>query len=200
MQWKLLSKLLIVLSITLGAAVVFFRRNFIFGIADDYDEFGDNSFCLTSQQQLLHKSGIDNVNNLPSSSLPISLPLDATYETSFSIPWIGEYTVRMVVISDRQATLIVLGDYDLQDVFQYQLLPVETACKSSKEDMMKPQDNHAKDIGFSVELSDYLKAILKQFTVSLATIRYNPRDEIVSVMVSMLQVITFPVKLKRRTN
>ncbi|KAI2497457.1 hypothetical protein MHU86_17061 [Fragilaria crotonensis] len=228
MQWKQQPKLLIVLAIILCVVVVFplplrhrLGNNIIAFFTKNNDDanFCDNdttagileyekdSFCHKLQQQQeqqkqLQLSDIDNGNNhlqeRLSLSPSLSLPLDATYETSLSIPWIGDYTVQMMVLSDRHATLTVGGDYSLQDVFQYQLLTVvesiTTAAAQSLQDSMK---HRAKDIQFSVELSEYLTGILKHFTVSLATIRYNPRDEIVSVMVSMLHIITFPVKLWR---
>jgi len=57
--------------------------------------------------------------------------------------------------------------------------------------------DHPEYLHFSVVLSEELNAILHQFTVSLTEIQYDPEHDVVSAMVSILYVLTFPIRLRR---
>ena len=122
-----------------------------------------------------------------------TLPLGATYETTFEFRFIGKYSVHMLVMTENKARLIVKGGFPIRDFVRYQLLLSNNNNNDHDDD-----DNGNDNLRFSVELSDKLKGILKRFTVSLTELRYDEKGDAVSVRVSVLYMLTFHLSLHRR--
>ena len=139
-------------------------------------------------------------------SLP-TLAVGATYRTRFEFPLIGDYIVTMKIVRENRASLDVDGGYPIRDYFQYQLLDhdhdSEVAhthdhdCDHDHDHSHDHPHDHPESLHFSVVLSEKLNAILHQFTVSLTEIQYDPQQDVVSAMVSILYVLTFPIRLQR---
>jgi hypothetical protein len=118
--------------------------------------------------------------------LPTSLPVGATYQVEFDYPIIGPYIVKLQVVSPSRAKLVVDGGYPIRDSLEYQLKPIGES-----------EDANNNRVTFNVQLSENMKSILDQFTVTLSEIRYDIAEDSPSVLVSILYVLTFPLKLTR---
>jgi hypothetical protein len=118
--------------------------------------------------------------------MPTSLPVGATYQVEFEYPIIGAYIVKLQVVSPSRAKLVVDGGYPIRDSLEYQLKPVGES-----------EDANNNRVTFNVQLSDKMKGILDQFTVTLSEIRYDIAEDSPSVLVSILYMLTFPLKLTR---
>ena len=129
-----------------------------------------------------------------------TLPLGATYETTFEFRFIGKYSVHMLVMTENKARLIVKGGFPIRDFVRYQLLLSNNNNNSnnSNNNDHDDADDGNDNLRFSVELSDKLKGILKRFTVSLTELRYDEKGDAVSVRVSVLYMLTFHLSLHRR--